>query len=460
MITINSGKIMIPRTERFVGFAGDNLHKTVQFYITPAESNCTYNLILSFSDNSVRIVPLSTESADDGLILTWNVRARHLPTPGMVWAQIKIESSNSDTEFYTGKNFFIVGDPGSADDESTPDTSFDERVLNAVRARFPYIGTDGYWYIFSFDTGEYIRSVRAEGEIDTSTLADYVLKTRSVGSNTLSSDISSAMLASDVATGNQFSYYLPETAEHGRIVYRDAGGRSYLWAYLRDSNDAYGWEAVATENSDVITAKVDKTTTIAGVDLQDNITAAELKTALSVPANTSDLTNDSGFLTDSTVGNYALLFVVSHADPPTITAADYKIPTLWVKLQGGECKNFYLLTNRSKTPDNLSWNYTSIRLPSMQDVSKCAQKTVSLTLPASSWSNLTQGLTIPSGYTVTSDTKVDIRINDTVFAALRTAGCKGLYVENSSGTLTVHAIGAAPTTDILVQFTLSEVTSL
>lgn len=45
-----------------------------------------------------------------------------------------------------------------------------------------------------------------------------------------------------------------------------------------------------------ITGKVDKTATIAGVDLQDNISAVELRTALSVPAKTSDLTNDSGFL--------------------------------------------------------------------------------------------------------------------------------------------------------------------
>ena len=46
-----------------------------------------------------------------------------------------------------------------------------------------------------------------------------------------------------------------------------------------------------------ITGKVDKTQKIAGVDLQDDVTAAELKTALSVPTKTSDLANDSGYLT-------------------------------------------------------------------------------------------------------------------------------------------------------------------
>ena len=50
-----------------------------------------------------------------------------------------------------------------------------------------------------------------------------------------------------------------------------------------------------------ISGKVDKTQKVAGVDLQDDITVAELKTALSVPTKTSELTNDSGFLTSSDI---------------------------------------------------------------------------------------------------------------------------------------------------------------
>ncbi len=41
---------------------------------------------------------------------------------------------------------------------------------------------------------------------------------------------------------------------------------------------------------------VPKTRQIAGIDLQDDINAADLKTALSVPTKTSDLNNDSSFM--------------------------------------------------------------------------------------------------------------------------------------------------------------------
>lgn len=56
------------------------------------------------------------------------------------------------------------------------------------------------------------------------------------------------------------------------------------------------WEPLGSTRID-LSGKVDKTRKIAGVDLEDDITAAELKTALSVPTKTSDLSNDSGFIT-------------------------------------------------------------------------------------------------------------------------------------------------------------------
>lgn len=65
---------------------------------------------------------------------------------------------------------------------------------------------------------------------------------------------------------------------------------------LAEKADADHTHSQYLTNHQDITGKVDKTATIAGVDLQDNISAAELRTALSVPAKTSDLTNDSGFM--------------------------------------------------------------------------------------------------------------------------------------------------------------------
>ena len=61
-----------------------------------------------------------------------------------------------------------------------------------------------------------------------------------------------------------------------------------------------------TQHQD-ISGKVDKTRKIAGVDLQDDITAAELKTALNVPTvptNVSAFTNDANYLTLATLPIY------------------------------------------------------------------------------------------------------------------------------------------------------------
>lgn len=103
-----------------------------------------------------------------------------------------------------------------------------------------------------------------------------------------------------------------------------------------------------TQHQD-ISGKVDKTRKIAGVDLQDDITASELKTALSVPTKTSQLTNDSNFLTqhqdisgkadiedvpqylrDLIDGNVAIKkYTASSAPPISETSESYTVPCLW-----------------------------------------------------------------------------------------------------------------------------------
>ena len=72
------------------------------------------------------------------------------------------------------------------------------------------------------------------------------------------------------------------------------------WAKLIDvpskTSDLINDSGFLTAHQD-ISGKVDKSRKIAGVDLQDDITTAELITALAVPSKTSQLANDSGFLT-------------------------------------------------------------------------------------------------------------------------------------------------------------------
>lgn len=81
----------------------------------------------------------------------------------------------------------------------------------------------------------------------------------------------------------------------------------------------------------------------------------------------------------------------------------------------------------------------------------------SVTLASANWSGngpYTQSVTI-SG--VLSNSKVDIQPNATALQQMITDGCSAIYIDNNSGTLTAHAIGSAPTADLTVQVTITEV---
>lgn len=80
---------------------------------------------------------------------------------------------------------------------------------------------------------------------------------------------------------------------------------------------------------------------------------------------------------------------------------------------------------------------------------------------STSWSGngpYTQTVTV-SDYVVTSNSKVDLQPDAAVLAQLISDGVKALYIENNSGTLTIYAVGAAPTTALTIQCTITEVTT-
>lgn len=68
----------------------------------------------------------------------------------------------------------------------------------------------------------------------------------------------------------------------------------------------------------------------------------------------------------------------------------------------------------------------------------------------------TQTVTV-TGATVTENSKVDLQPSATVLSAMQNNGVTALYVSNSSGTLTMTAMGAAPNTAITIQATVTEV---
>lgn len=166
MITIQSGKLVIPEEERFVGFAGDNLSSTRQFlYPNRAADGCTYTLYLKFDDDSVRSVALDKAASGVDLVLTWNIAAEHILRPGIVMAQIKCEDPRGVVT-HTGSDFFVVARSAEHDDEGvevehitrTEYESGMSDLRSDIQNSMPYIGEDGYWYLYDPTQDAYERS--------------------------------------------------------------------------------------------------------------------------------------------------------------------------------------------------------------------------------------------------------------------------------------------------------------
>lgn len=66
---------------------------------------------------------------------------------------------------------------------------------------------------------------------------------------------------------------------------------------------------------------------------------------------------------------------------------------------------------------------------------------------------------LPTGVSTTSNSKVDLQPDATAIAQLVSDSVTGLYVSNTSGTLTMYAVGAAPTAALTLQVTVTEVAS-
>lgn len=77
-------------------------------------------------------------------------------------------------------------------------------------------------------------------------------------------------------------------------------------------------------------------------------------------------------------------------------------------------------------------------------------------ISANGWNNRQQTLTLPNSYTVTNNTKVDTEINDEVINQLMIDECRGIYVINNNGVLTINALDNSPTSNITVQLVVYE----
>ena len=323
MITIQSGKMHIPENERFVGFAGDDLSSTKIFNI-PGMTGGAYTLYLKFDDGRVSSVPLTAEASASGVTLTWAVSKRHLLKSGIVMAQLKIADTDGSV-IHTGWDYFIVAsavelDDGGEEIDMLSRSEFEERMAEGValaRSIAPYIGDDGYWYVYSDDQGDYVRSVRVNGiELDSSVSASSAnaVENRAVKAYVDAADSSKVDKTTTVAglplSGNITASDLTESligrinphmvvpgvtsgypGQYGKTSYDVATQTGNRPVYCTGLNR---WVELATENE--IPTKTSDLTNDSGFLTSHQDISGKADVA-DIPTKTSDLTNDSGFLT-------------------------------------------------------------------------------------------------------------------------------------------------------------------
>lgn len=175
MITIQNGKFNIPDNDRFVGFAGDDSVNSKQIVLlNRTEDDCDHTLCLRFDDDSVCTVPLSAAVDGDNTILTWEIRKEQLYASGIVTAQLKTVDGDGSIAHST-KDFFLVGSAVELDEDGgereyvTPSQLQNSinQALSVVSATAPYVGSDGYWYVYNPEEGGYKRtSYHISGVVD------------------------------------------------------------------------------------------------------------------------------------------------------------------------------------------------------------------------------------------------------------------------------------------------------
>lgn len=92
------------------------------------------------------------------------------------------------------------------------------------------------------------------------------------------------------------------------------------------------------------------------------------------------------------------------------------------------------------------------------DITDITNKKATITVPYAAWTGsgpYTQTVTI-SGATITANTKVDIQPNASVLEQMLADGVLAMFIENSSGVLTLKAFGGATTANVTLQVTYYE----
>lgn len=219
MITIQNGKFFVPEDERFIGFAGDNLRKKIEFFVVgETQEVSAYRLYLTFDDDSVNFFVLPKASTSGGTLLTWDILESHIFKAGIVKAQIKAFAEDG-VIWHTNRETFIVGK--TAEYPETPDSPINtefleyEKALNSIRDEIkeervllPYIGDNGNWYCFDAESKAYVDSGKtSKGQAQSGDIAENAVTTQKLANGAVTTD----KIADDAITTDKIAVWAVTT---------------------------------------------------------------------------------------------------------------------------------------------------------------------------------------------------------------------------------------------------------
>lgn len=170
MITVEkSGKIYIPPKEGFIGYAGDNLNKTIEFQLKERNNpEYFYRVYLKFDDDTINFFILQKKIDGENTVLSWNITEDQIYKSGIVYLQIKGFDSTGEI-FHTEIIPLVVGKSIEFGNylAQKPISEFleEEKVLNQLcvdiekaKKFLPYIGENGNWYVYDYDQKKFVDS--------------------------------------------------------------------------------------------------------------------------------------------------------------------------------------------------------------------------------------------------------------------------------------------------------------
>ncbi len=102
------GKIFVPDDDAFIGYEGDNLNTSKQFFVEGVtDTSYVYRMYLTFDDGSTCYFLLNSSPAEGGTRLVWNVTSQQINKGGIVRMQIKASNSRG-TVFHTEPTALLV----------------------------------------------------------------------------------------------------------------------------------------------------------------------------------------------------------------------------------------------------------------------------------------------------------------------------------------------------------------